>query len=287
MRRLVPLLLLLQTLLAWLQRSDAQPAPGTILRNISTANIAGAATTPFNAVAVDPQGQFIYATNEGSVLWTLQLSTLNVTSRTSGLSVGVVEGLATSPTTGELFVGDARGSVLRLFPNGSFELSYSNYRAGPGYISEPTLSGVGGVAVAADGLSFYAAASSHAAQPLGPVVYHLALNGSVLQTIPVDPTGGVAVDARGNVFVAGLTNLTSFDSTGRQTNTAAYYPGIHGPGMLAGITVDASGNVYVATGLLFLVYNSNLTLRANLTGSLTQPCAVAVAPDGTSSWRTE
>ena len=264
----------------WVQLSFAQPAPGTVLRVISAANLTGTSYAyPFNSVAVSPFGLYAYATDEGSSVFTVLLSNLTVTA-SAFVPVGVAEGLATSPTSGDIFVGSAPSAVVRLRPNLTVVASYSPRSSGSdnSSIVVPQLGGVDGVAVAADGQSFYCASGYHSSTNPAQVVLRVHLNGSVLQSIAIEASGGVAVDSRGNVYTAGLTNLTSFDSSGRQTATSSYPRLLDGH---AGIAIDAAFNLYVATGSALLVYTSNLTLRANLSANLVQPNAVAIAPNGT------
>jgi serine/threonine-protein kinase len=68
--------------------------------------------------------------------------------------------------------------------------------------------------------------------------------GFALPFIGLQSPRGVAVDAKGNVYVAGNTDSRVFElMAGSNTQTVLPFTGLHEP---TGVAMDAIGNVYVS-----------------------------------------
>ncbi len=196
-------------------------------------------------VAVSPDGSRIYVTQtEGNARVLVfdrngrTLATATPPPETGSAHTPVY--LALDPTSGDLYVSDRpTGSIYVYSAEGVYRRTLD---PGPGLVGWQPL-----------GLSFDAQGHLFVTDVSGPYhrVHEFGPDGQLLRSIGsaglLNFPNGVAVDARGNVYVADSNNgrLVVFDASGRQLAVVRRGAAQGDLGLPRGVTVDGDGRVYV------------------------------------------
>lgn len=207
-------------------------------------------------VAANADGSRIYATESGGERLVhifdskgSQVGTITAPKTVPGSRVPVY--LALDPSNGDVYVSDRMAATVYVYDkDGAFRRKFA---------PKPTMSDWQPI-----GLAFDPAGNLYVSDVAGPVqrIEVFGRDGTLQRTIG-DPgefsyPNGVAVDAKGDVFVADGNNgrLEVFDPTGRQIAVIPRGVALGELGLPRGVALDDSGRLYVAdaTGMTVQVY---------------------------------